>query len=129
MVPARVGYLILFVAEMERSVAFYRDVLGLPLQAHSPYWTEFALEGCVLALHHGGVPCQRPEGGERAGSVQLCFPVDDVEATFAAVTARGVPVKTMPTLLPEENIQLAVVLDPDGVEISFFRRLEPAAGG
>jgi lactoylglutathione lyase len=41
----RVSYAIVFVSDMQRSVAFYRDVIGLPLQFQSPGWTEFATEG------------------------------------------------------------------------------------
>jgi carbon storage regulator len=42
---------IVFVSDMARSVAFYRDVLGLPLRFESPEWTEFETPGSTLALH------------------------------------------------------------------------------
>jgi len=32
----KLGYIIKFVAEMDRAVGFYRDVLGLPLKFQSP---------------------------------------------------------------------------------------------
>src|SRR5262249_31065627 len=47
----RLNYAIVFVSDMPRSVAFYRDVLGIPLRFQSPGWTEFATEGATLALH------------------------------------------------------------------------------
>ena len=34
-------YVIKFVADMDRTVKFYRDVLGLPLKFQSPGWSEF----------------------------------------------------------------------------------------
>jgi len=46
-----VGYAIVFVSDMDRSITFYRDVLGLPLKFPSPEWTEFATEGVTIALH------------------------------------------------------------------------------
>lgn len=46
----RVNYAMVFVSDMKRSVAFYRDVLGLPLKFESPGWTEFATDGATLAL-------------------------------------------------------------------------------
>src|SRR3972149_4176553 len=52
----RVNYAIVFVSDMKRSVAFYRDVLGLPLKFESPGWTEFATDGTTLALHKAGTP-------------------------------------------------------------------------
>lgn len=36
---------------MDRSVAFYRDVLGLTLTFQSPHWSGFDLGGIRLGLH------------------------------------------------------------------------------
>ena len=36
----RVNYAMVFVSDMKRAVAFYRDALGLPLRFESPHWTE-----------------------------------------------------------------------------------------
>ena len=44
------------VSDMERSVQFYRDTLGLKLRFQSPDWTEFDLGTTTLALHGGGKP-------------------------------------------------------------------------
>jgi len=35
-----VSYAIVFVSDMKKSVAFYRDEIGLPLRFESPHWTE-----------------------------------------------------------------------------------------
>ena len=37
----KLQYVIKFVADMDRTVKFYRDVLGLPLEFQSPDWSEF----------------------------------------------------------------------------------------
>ncbi len=47
----RLNYAIVFVSDMKRAVAFYRDVIGLPLRFESPGWTELATDGATLALH------------------------------------------------------------------------------
>jgi len=47
----RVNYAMVFVSDMDRSVAFYRDVIGLPMKFQSPGWTEFSTEGATLVLH------------------------------------------------------------------------------
>jgi len=66
----RVNYAIVFVSDMSRSVAFYRDAVGLPLRFESPGWTEFATEGATLALHAGGegVPRRAARGRGARGS-------------------------------------------------------------
>ena len=45
------GYVIVFVSDMDRSVAFYRDVLGFPVKHQSHKWTEFGTGETTLALH------------------------------------------------------------------------------
>jgi catechol 2,3-dioxygenase-like lactoylglutathione lyase family enzyme len=47
----RVNYVIVLVSGMSRSVAFYRDTLGIPLKFESPGWIEFDTGGATLALH------------------------------------------------------------------------------
>ena len=47
----RVSYAIVFVSDMKRSVAFYRDVIGLPLKFDSPEWSEFATDGAKIAQY------------------------------------------------------------------------------
>ena len=67
----RLTYAIKYVADMDRSVAFYRDKLGLELKFDSPFWSEFATGETVLAIH--------PASDEKpAGSVELGFGVDDL---------------------------------------------------
>ena len=46
------SHCVVFVSDMDRSRAFYRDVLRLPVQCESPKWAEFDTPGVTLALHH-----------------------------------------------------------------------------
>ena len=52
----RINYSIIFVSDMEHSVRFYRDVVGIPLKFESPGWTEFDTDGATLALHKSDAP-------------------------------------------------------------------------
>jgi catechol 2,3-dioxygenase-like lactoylglutathione lyase family enzyme len=52
------------VSNMDRSVEFYRDKLGIPLKFQSPEWTEFATGATTLALHGGGIPAEGPPSGD-----------------------------------------------------------------
>ncbi len=75
-----------WVADMDRAVAFYRDLLGLPLiRRAGDEWAEFDAGAVRLALHgavHGHGP---PPGGATA-----VFLVNDLDDARAALTARGV---------------------------------------
>jgi lactoylglutathione lyase len=69
----RVNYAIVFVSEMKRSVAFYRDILGLPLKFESPGWTEFSTEGAILALHFSEM-ANPPKGNSGPAPAGMCRP-------------------------------------------------------
>ncbi len=49
-------YVMVMVTDMQRSVAFYRDVLGLTLRFESPGWSEFSTGPTTLVLHGWGDP-------------------------------------------------------------------------
>ena len=83
--PMQMGYVMVVVSDMKRSVEFYRDTLGIPLKFESPEWTEFITGTTTLALHGGGVPQQHsgpPSGDKAAGSASIGFNVDDLDKTF-----------------------------------------------
>ncbi|MBX3097564.1 MAG: VOC family protein [Fimbriimonadaceae bacterium] len=69
------------VSDMNRAVAFYRDVLGIGSVYESAYWTTLDTEGVSVALHLGG-------GG--SGGWTLCFRCDDLESLRTKLKAAGV---------------------------------------
>ena len=64
-----IQYAIVFVNDMPKATAFYRDVLGLPLKLESPAWIEFATEGSTLALHLADVSALPTQPGVSTGRV------------------------------------------------------------
>jgi lactoylglutathione lyase len=46
----QIDYTMVVVSDMQRSVEFYRDLLGIPLKFQSPDWTEFQTGTTTLAL-------------------------------------------------------------------------------
>ena len=121
-----VHYLMVNVADMSRSVAFYRDTLGLRLKFESPEWTEFATGTTTVALHRSPPPQGKPAAfmGPTAGSCSFGFSVEDLDATWKELQTKQVRFVMPPTLREEEGIRLAVFLDPDGLAISLA---EPVA--
>lgn len=114
----RVNYAIVFVSDMQRSVAFYRDVCGLPLRFDSPQWSEFATEGATLALHASDA-LTAADTGTDTGAPGRCRPglcVPDLEMFHARMIEQNVPCTQQPKDLFGER--LAQYLDPDGLAIS-----------
>jgi lactoylglutathione lyase len=119
---SKVDYVMVNVSDMGRSVAFYRDTLGLRLKFESPGWSEFDTGGTTLALH-GARPAADsqapPKAGPVAGTCSIGFSVTDLNRTYAELRERGARFVMPPTDQPNEGIRLAVCVDPDGLAVSF----------
>jgi lactoylglutathione lyase len=112
----RVNYAIVFVSDMKRSVAFYRDVVGLPLKFDSPEWSEFATEGATLALHRAEDPATSQDGEQPAGRCRPGFSVRDLDEFHARMLEHQVICTQQPKDL--FGAKIAQYLDPDGLAIS-----------
>ena len=112
----RLHYAIVFVSDMDRSVRFYRDVLGLPLGFESPGWSEFAVEGATLALHKAEAPAEPSAARQCAGQCRPGLRVEDLDTFHTRVTALGVTCLQAPTMVFGSNV--AQYVDPDGLTIS-----------
>lgn len=120
----KIDYVMVNVSQMGRSVAFYRDTLGIPLKYESRDWSEFHTGATTLALHLTSAPAGRPaEGSPAAGTCAIGFSVADLDATHAELQAKGARFAMPPTNRPEEGIRMAVCLDPDGLAVTFAQLL------
>jgi methylmalonyl-CoA/ethylmalonyl-CoA epimerase len=87
------------VADLEQSLAFYRDVLGLPL-VHRETLPEQGVEAVLLDVGDSHVELIAPLGPEAGvarfleqrgpGLHHVAYRVDDIEATLASLSAAGV---------------------------------------
>jgi lactoylglutathione lyase len=119
---SKVDYIMVNVSEMGRSVAFYRDTLGIRLKFESPGWSEFDTGATTLALHAatpGAGGESAAQSGPMAGTCSLGFSVPDLSRTYAELRERGARFVMPPTERANEGIRLAVCVDPDGLGISF----------
>ena len=106
----KLNYVIKFVADMDRAVRFYRDVLGLPLKFQSPGWSEFETGDTILALH----PASQKN---LAGAVELGFNVPDLGKFHQEMKAKGVQFSMPPTKQDFGGL-LAQFVDSEGAHCS-----------
>jgi catechol 2,3-dioxygenase-like lactoylglutathione lyase family enzyme len=119
----KVGAVILLVSNMEKSIKFYKDTLGLPVKTKSKDWTEFFNKDTVLALH----PAKK-KGKIQAGSGMLIgFEVSDLDATVKSLKAKRVKFFKKPK--EEPFGKHAIVQDPDGHLVSIAEIREKSAEG
>ena len=135
----------LTVSDCERSVAFYRDVVGMELEIQADHATpqfdeltsnpgarlrvahlragSFMLQviqylqrgGPALDLHHNNI-----------GSPHLAFFVPDVVAKYRDLKARGDVLITSDLIVNgSKTLHSFYVEDPDGVPVEFLERLVP----
>jgi predicted enzyme related to lactoylglutathione lyase len=121
----KLDYVIVAVTNMEESVNFYRDQLGLSLKFDSKDWTEFQTGTTTLALHPTRRRNTTGAGSSDlvAGTCSLGLNVPDLEATFKELQSKGVKFVMNPTERPGEGIRVAVCLDPDGLQISIVQSI------
>ncbi len=104
----RIWDVTLTVTDLSQAVAFYRDLLGLPLKYQFPDYAGFDVGGVELGLKTWG-------GKEppREGEPVVNFLVDDVDRAFQELSAKGVRF----TKGPEDTRwggRIALFQDPDG---------------
>jgi len=132
------------VANLERSLAFWRDVLGFQL-SHRPHQTgDFASEitgvpgaeisiavlkgyGHKIELLEYLAPSDRKRVALRpcdVSSVHVAFTVDDLDAVLTTIAASGWRAAGQPQTLtagPNAGKRVVYVRDPDGTTIEFMQ--------
>ena len=103
----------IYVRDMGRSAAFYRDVLGIPLEGDD-HWMEADLGGVRFALHEAS-----PSVPElTSGGVAVNFRVDDADEAAARIRDAGLEAREQ---MREAYGTSFEVVDPDGYLIYIFQ--------
>jgi catechol 2,3-dioxygenase-like lactoylglutathione lyase family enzyme len=110
-----IGNIMLSVRDLERSLAFYRDTLGLGVRAAGAEFAFLAAGGVTLCLRHAP---DLPPGGEEA-RVEIVFDVADVHSACEELKARGVAFRLEPRVVTG-NLWATDFRDPDGHVLSIF---------
>ncbi len=125
----------LTVADMARSLAFYRDVLGFVpvarIPEENPIFAIMAAGDVEVhldtreSLRQFGMDQPDLDGERRGTGVNLYFGVDDVDGLYQAVRAGGVApvfdIRTMPY-----GVRQFTLADPDGYLLTFAQEVEYA---
>ena len=109
--PQSIGQLAIPVADLQRALAFYRDVLGLRFLFQAP--PDLAFLDC------GGVRLMlsRPQGNEESPSVGVIYyRVADLDAAYATLRERGAVFVDRPhriARLADHELWMTFLRDPD----------------
>jgi catechol 2,3-dioxygenase-like lactoylglutathione lyase family enzyme len=122
------NHAMIYVTELARSLAFYRDALGFELIETYPgaYARLRSPGGTSTIALHALEPGRKMNAG--LGGLRLYFEVEALDAFCAGLEAKGVVLDDPPTDMPW-GWRHAYVRDPDGHELSLYRagekRLQP----
>lgn len=106
----RLGQIAVIVRDLDRAVAFYRDVLGMQLLFQAPNLAFFNCNGVRIMLG----PPETPEF-DHPGSI-LYFKVEDISVAHLTLAARGVQFRDKPHLvakLPDHELWMTFFEDLD----------------
>lgn len=138
----------LSVMDMERSLHFYRDLLGMKVQydaerANIPSYdtiigypdVKIRIAGvldphgmmiCLMQYRH---PPMRPRSQEnyQQGAAGIAIEVEDIDADYARLTAAGVSSRSKPVVIVREGKPVAKACymhDPDGVTVELYQPIQ-----
>ena len=106
----KIGQIAVPVTDIDRAVAFYRDVLGMKFLFQSPPGLGFFDCGGVRLMLDAPARDQAGQGGV------IYYQVPDLQAAFETLTDRGVVFEAKPHLIarmPDHELWMAFFRDPD----------------
>lgn len=109
------------VKDLEESIEFYRDIVGLEIQRRFEAGPE--TEIAFLAAADGQTAVELIDDRNQAeidlgSDISLGFEVDSVEATIKFMQEKNITIQNGP-ISPNPNIEFFFVLDPNGLRIQF----------
>lgn len=114
---------VLRVADLARSIAFYRDRLGFQVVFdYEGFYAEVRRDGCRIHLNCAPPTPRDQFAFERAEHIDACVVVTDAEGLFASLESAGVTFSVALRTMPYGSE--FYVRDPDGYILGF---MQPAA--
>ena len=111
----QIGFVMLGVKDVQRALAFYRDMLGFSVQSAFEGFAFLATGGTTLVLSEGLAKASP----SIAGATEVVFSVPDVLAAHEALRAKGVEFTHGPRSVAGP-MWAANFRDPDGHGLSVF---------
>ena len=113
----KIGNVMLAVKDLDRSLQFYHDFVGLPIKNQGKAWADLGTSGPLLSLHLVSKTTQ-PANKSIEDGIAIGFLVGDVKSALDELKAKDVKVHR--DIVGNSNQKNAIVVDPDGYLISLF---------
>ena len=114
----RIGNIILEVKDLDASIKFYHEILGMPIKNERRNWVDLGQQsGGVLSLHPASITTTHTESTKENGILigltvgDLCTAMDEIN---------DANVEVFRDIQERQAGKNAIILDPDGYLISLF---------
>ena len=113
----RIGNVILAVKDLDTSIKFYNDILGMPIKNERRNWVDLGSTGAILSLHPAAITAPH-SGTSIDNGVLIGLTVGDLNSAIEELREKGV--KIYREIQERDAGKNAIVLDPDDYMISLF---------
>jgi lactoylglutathione lyase len=109
-------YVILFVSDLDRSIRFYRDVLGMSLRSDTGDQVELEVGSLGLTLHQAHSDASHHHSPTVTGSIRLGLHLKNLTPVIDRLNAAGALCLAPPE--ERDGVIMALYEDPDGYHLS-----------
>ncbi len=113
----KVGNVILAVRDLDKSLEFYHEIIGLPIKKQRRAWIDLGSTGALLSLHPASLTAEHV-GSSIENGITIGFIVGDVQSAVEELRSKGV--KIYRDIIERAAGKNAVIQDPDNYLISLF---------
>lgn len=113
----KVGNVILAVKDLDKSLKFYHEIIGLPIKNQRRTWVDLGTSGALISLHPASLTAEHI-GSSIENGITIGFLVGDLQSAVKELKSKGV--KIYREISEREAGKNAIVLDPDDYLISLF---------
>ncbi|MGI0082176.1 MAG: VOC family protein [Nitrosopumilaceae archaeon] len=113
------GSVIIAVSNLEKSIKFYNEIIGLPIKNKRAKWVELGKQGATVILHTASRPINT--GTSIENGIVIGLVVGDIDTAVQELKSQNVTVYR--DVVSHKAGKNVIVLDPDKYMVSLF---EPA---
>ena len=114
----RIGNIILEVKDLDVSIKFYHEILGMPIKNERRNWVDLGQQsGGTLSLHPASITTSSTNSSKENG-ILIGLTVGDLHSAIDELSAAKIEI--FRDVQERQAGKNAVILDPDGYMISLF---------
>jgi len=113
----KLGNVILAVKDLDKSLEFYHEIIGLPIRNQRRTWIDLGTSGAIISLHPASLTAEHI-GSSIENGITLGFLVGDIKSAVEELKSKGI--KIYREVVEREAGKNAIVLDPDDYLVSLF---------